>query len=581
MLFCLAAKILNKFFRQSYYFAMSKSFSLITFVTSILFFCLLEAPARAENKVTNEIDVTANLIMPSSKNSRGETLFELKMSDAHFERAQGSCASGRWGGATAFKVTGKDEEWEESLQTSDYQESPNGRILYQESNGQYISMNSDIGLKIGGINTAIRSNGYAKKAIFSFKTNGWKGGEYTLIGFVSDGCREFSMVTAKMLLPEIPKPELTCSAPKTTYVGDKFEVVCSSTLELSASVGAVQLKGDEGWQEVSSLIATGRNFTVPDVETSEVGTIEIRVVLGGIADQLQDSTSNLFYIQSNPQKLNIKSTLTITKASENGLTSITMNSGNTVLDATLQGSQSPNGPWTDIAQIRSNTTVSKDLEFGTWVRIQYEGNTAVKPGLSDPYQVLITPKFSCSFPKKIAAGRIFEISCNANQNLQATPINLQYLDSSDDWSNVSSGTATGSEVKFSFSLEGRGKQKFRIRADGLENYYTAFVSNVASVEFINPPSSTSKSSQSKSNSAPKGKVDKNSNAYKLMRTFGRNVAANSLATDSAKSQCLSAKNTGLVKVRGIPRYLGTQAIQIQSYLKTASGFQGCLDGFGK
>ena len=82
-------------------------------------------------------------------------------------------------------------------------------------------------------------------------------------------------------------------------------------------------------------------------------------------------------------------------------------------------------------------------------------------------------------------------------------------------------------------------------------------------------------------SLPKGKVDKKSNAYKFMFNVGRNFAKASLPTDSGIEQCKSAMISGLIKVRGVPQYLGIQAQQIQSYLKTASGFQGCLDGFGK
>jgi len=80
---------------------------------------------------------------------------------------------------------------------------------------------------------------------------------------------------------------------------------------------------------------------------------------------------------------------------------------------------------------------------------------------------------------------------------------------------------------------------------------------------------------------PVGKVDKKSNAYKTMLAAGKNFARVSMANDTAKSQCLSAMSTGIIKVRGIPQYLGVQARQLQSFLNTASGFQGCIDGFGK
>ncbi len=79
---------------------------------------------------------------------------------------------------------------------------------------------------------------------------------------------------------------------------------------------------------------------------------------------------------------------------------------------------------------------------------------------------------------------------------------------------------------------------------------------------------------------PVGKVDKTSNAYKTMFTVGQNFAKVSTASDTAKSQCSSAMATGMIKARGIPTYLGLQARQLQSYLNTPSGYQGCLDGFG-
>jgi len=79
--------------------------------------------------------------------------------------------------------------------------------------------------------------------------------------------------------------------------------------------------------------------------------------------------------------------------------------------------------------------------------------------------------------------------------------------------------------------------------------------------------------------APSGKVDKTSNAYKIMFNVGANFAKISMNSDTAASQCSSAAQTGMVKNKGVPQYLGVQARQLQSYLKTASGYRGCLDGF--
>ena len=80
---------------------------------------------------------------------------------------------------------------------------------------------------------------------------------------------------------------------------------------------------------------------------------------------------------------------------------------------------------------------------------------------------------------------------------------------------------------------------------------------------------------------PTGKVDKSSNAYKKMLAVGKNFGKVSQASDTARSQCTSALQSGVIRANGIPKYLGSQTTLIQSYLKTSSGFQGCLDGFGR
>lgn len=74
-------------------------------------------------------------------------------------------------------------------------------------------------------------------------------------------------------------------------------------------------------------------------------------------------------------------------------------------------------------------------------------------------------------------------------------------------------------------------------------------------------------------------VDKNSRGYQMMYIFGQNVAKVSRSEDIASDQCSSARDTGLIRSLGRPQYLGIQATQIQSYLQTPEGFQGCLDGF--
>lgn len=76
-------------------------------------------------------------------------------------------------------------------------------------------------------------------------------------------------------------------------------------------------------------------------------------------------------------------------------------------------------------------------------------------------------------------------------------------------------------------------------------------------------------------------VNENSIAYKQMFIVGQNFARLSMSGDTATSQCNSALQSGFINVRGAPQYLGIQTEQIQSYLRTSDGMQGCLDGFNK
>ena len=561
-------------------------FVLLAFLVSTAVFAEESQAEILDYKVTNEIDLSVQLTMPESKSKRGETQFELTMSDAHFERSQATCPGLRYGGRTAFKVIGSTEEWEKSISSSNTNSvaSPLGTLL-MSFNGSYSAqfVNPDGSpTKIGGMSTWIYANGFAKKVALKFKTNGWKGGEYTLIGFLDDGCRGFTMVTLKMVLPEIPKTQITCNAPDSVYVGDSFEVACSSTLDLAANSVVLEKKVGSDWQIVSESVATGKRFTFSSIKTDEVKLVEMRVRLVGIQDQIEDSESAAIFIQSNAAKLSLQPVLELSKGSQNQPANLRFNSGNYGLTGTLQISKSPNGPWKEVAAISSASPSKLDVPFGTWVKVTFEGNAAVNAGTTTPYQILITPTLKCVFPAKVESGVKFKVNCTSNQALQKTPINLQYLNSSGNWVSISKGLGSGSKQSYSFQLDGLGNQKLRIQSDGLRDFYSVFASNISSVGFKAAKSKASSSSSDLgSGSIPKGAVDKGSNSYKLMFNFGGNIAANSLASDSALSQCISAKNSGIVRVRGIPQYLGMQAVQIQSYLSTASGFQGCLDGFGK
>ena len=76
-----------------------------------------------------------------------------------------------------------------------------------------------------------------------------------------------------------------------------------------------------------------------------------------------------------------------------------------------------------------------------------------------------------------------------------------------------------------------------------------------------------------------GSDSKHSSSYSLMFKVGVNFARISGPSDSAESQCTRAKSTGVIQYFGRPMHLGQQYAFIQSHLRTAEGFRGCIDGF--
>jgi hypothetical protein len=154
-------------------------------------------------------------------------------------------------------------------------------------------------------------------------------------------------------------------------------------------------------------------------------------------------------------------------------------------------------------------------------------------------------------------------------------LSLDYKNSDDEWQSLSKILVKDSIGAIKFKLNGSGSYTYRTSSIGGGNY-SEFQSNSATVAFIQ--TSTSNSSTSTAG-RPAGKVDRKSNSYKLMYNVGKNLARVSTPSDSAKSQCTSAKNTGFIKQNGRMNHLGSQYSFIQSHLRTASGYQGCIDGF--
>jgi hypothetical protein len=199
---------------------------------------------------------------------------------------------------------------------------------------------------------------------------------------------------------------------------------------------------------------------------------------------------------------------------------------------------------------------------------------------------VVKPSLNC---KLMGESAPFSLYCVSQQSFPKIPIQVQSW-KSDKWVKLISQDIGGDEYpddeKMSIYLPRLvdGSYKLRVIFEGKLKQDSPYYVNVEVAPFVSNTVEfklVTQSNASSSTKKPTGKVDKKSNAYKFMFTAGKNFAKVSLASDTARSQCLSALNTGLIKVRGIPQYLGAQASQIRSYLKTPSGFQGCLDGFGK
>jgi hypothetical protein len=204
--------------------------------------------------------------------------------------------------------------------------------------------------------------------------------------------------------------------------------------------------------------------------------------------------------------------------------------------------------------------------------ISPEINVQVTPG---PYSV------KCSWPNAVRVGQFFEVSCLATNDIDGAFAHLQSF-SNGKWTNIEDVEWSGTSVSFSdLSFSKTGTGTMRVVTDAQSGKYMGYTTSNFKIEVsAQKNSSSSGGSSSAGAKPPSGKVDKTSNAYKTMFNVGKNFAKVSMANDTAISQCSSAMRTGMIRARGIPQYLGAQTQMIQSYLKTASGWRGCLDGFG-
>jgi hypothetical protein len=248
------------------------------------------------------------------------------------------------------------------------------------------------------------------------------------------------------------------------------------------------------------------------------------------------------------------------------------------------------GAWIDVSRGTANgkviTVRNLRLPIGNnSLRLRTDELTnKFKESISPEINIQVTPgpySVKCSWPNAVRAGQFFQVSCLATNDIDGAFAHLQSL-SNGKWTNIEDVEWSGTSVSFSnLSFSKTGTGTMRVVTDAQAGKYIGYTTSNFKIEVsAQKNSSSSGGSSSAGTKTPSGKVDKTSNAYKTMFNVGKNFAKVSMANDTAISQCGSALRTGMIRARGIPQYLGAQTQMIQSYMKTASGWRGCLDGFG-
>jgi hypothetical protein len=248
------------------------------------------------------------------------------------------------------------------------------------------------------------------------------------------------------------------------------------------------------------------------------------------------------------------------------------------------------GEWEDIFSGTANGSVVQiqklKLPVGeTSLRFRTDGLVnQFKEAVSPEIRVTVSPApytVKCSTPSAVRAQEYFNVDCQSTLNINGAFAYLQSF-SNGKWTNIVSGEWVDDSISFgNISYPNSGKGTLRVVTEAFDGKYLGYTTASLTINISAPKktSSSSSSTQSNSSKAPSGRVDKSSIAYTKMLAVGKNFEKISLASDTALSQCGSARRSGLVRARGVPQYLGVQAQMIQSYLNTASGWQGCLDGF--
>ena len=423
----------------------------------------------------------------------------------------------------------------------------------------------------------------------SISTKGWAPGSYPVkisggsLTFRPQDCGDVISGNMTIVIPPLVTPKISCTIDSTAPIrkADAVDASCNSDVYLTNIPMDIQLNTSGAWVNTDKqILATGNQFSVFNIPTELIGGYSVRLSSVGVADKIAAFKTEVFSYKVLPALASADLRIALEKFVSNGPMTIKILGAqalNTGLLLTLKSSIAPAGPWAIEKSFKSGVlgSLSVNKPKGTWLLLTSEANEQYASTDSQPIQLLDTPSLTCSITIRVNAGSKVTGNCVSTSALLSTPISYEFNDGQ-GWESFGVGTFSGKSSSFSFTAGSQGNSKIRVSSVGLSGNYTAFVSNVMNLQVLKNPSSTSDSTQT-----PSGKVDKTSNAYKTMFNVGSNFAKVSMANDTAASQCGSALRTGLIRARGIPQYLGVQTKMIQSFLKTASGWRGCLDGFGK
>ena len=423
----------------------------------------------------------------------------------------------------------------------------------------------------------------------SISTKGWAPGPYPVkisggsLTFRPQDCGDVISGNMTIVIPPLVTPKISCTIDSTAPIrkADAVDASCNSDVYLTNIPMDIQLNTSGAWVNTDKqILATGNQFSVFNIPTELIGGYSVRLSSVGVADKIAAFKTEVFSYKVLPALASADLRIALEKFVSNGPMTIKILGAqalNTGLLLTLKSSIAPAGPWAIEKSFKSGVlgSLSVNKPKGTWLLLTSEANEQYASTDSQPIQLLDTPSLTCSITSRVNAGSKVTGNCVSTSALLSTPISYEFNDGQ-GWESFGVGTFSGKSSSFSFTAGSQGNSKIRVSSVGLSGNYTAFVSNVMNLQVLKNPSSTSDSTQTHS-----GKVDKTSNAYKTMFNVGSNFAKVSMANDTAASQCGSALRTGLIRARGIPQYLGVQTKMIQSFLKTASGWRGCLDGFGK